>query len=96
MLILVDKSTSMFASNLPNGGSGPFGTSPDRWEAMRAAVAALEPFDARPHWGKLFAMDPAAVRGRYPRLTDFTRLMRERDPDGKFRNEFVDRYLSGP
>jgi von Willebrand factor type A domain len=44
VLILVDKSTSMFASNLPNGGSGPFGTSPDRWEAMRAAVAALEPF----------------------------------------------------
>jgi hypothetical protein len=34
----------MFASNLPNGGSGPFGTSPDRWEAMRAAVKELRPF----------------------------------------------------
>jgi len=44
VLVLVDKSTSMFASNLPNGASGPFGTSPDRWEAMRLAIAALEPF----------------------------------------------------
>lgn len=44
VLILVDKSTSMFASNLPNGGSPAFGTKSDRWEAMRDAVAALEPF----------------------------------------------------
>jgi xylitol oxidase len=38
-------------------------------------------------------MDPAAVRASYPRIGDFQRLLRESDPAGKFRNEFVDRYL---
>lgn len=56
VLMLVDRSTSMFKSNLPTGeggqttcfdGSSPeFGTEPDRWTAMRAAVAALEPLAA--------------------------------------------------
>ncbi len=43
VLMLVDRSTSMFASNLPNGASPPFGDYPDRWEAVRVAVAGLEP-----------------------------------------------------
>jgi xylitol oxidase len=61
---------------------------------LAAVEERLAQFDARPHWGKLFDLDPATLRGRYPRLPDFTRLMRERDPDGKFRNDFIDRYVS--
>lgn len=71
----------------------------DDTAAVVPVVAAVEerlaPFDARPHWGKLFAMEPAALRDRYPRLPDFGRLLRERDPEGKFRNDFIDRYVSG-
>lgn len=71
----------------------------DDTAAVLPVVAAVEerlaPFDARPHWGKLFDMDPAVLRGRYPRLPDFGRLLRERDPEGKFRNDFIDRYVSG-
>jgi D-arabinono-1,4-lactone oxidase len=55
----------------------------------------LVPLGAVPHWGKLFTMAPAVVRSRYPRLADFRELVRHHDPDGKFRNEFLDRYIFG-
>jgi xylitol oxidase len=56
--------------------------------------AALEPFDARPHWGKLFAADAAAIAPRYERLGDFTRLAERLDPRGAFRNPWLtDRVL---
>jgi xylitol oxidase len=55
----------------------------------------LEPFEARPHWGKLFAMSPARLKSRYERLPDFQKLAREFDPHGKFRNEFLDTNLFG-
>ncbi|WP_298458997.1 D-arabinono-1,4-lactone oxidase [uncultured Cellulomonas sp.] len=53
----------------------------------------LAPFAPRPHWGKVFGTDPAEVRAQYPRADDFRRLAAEMDPDGKFRNDFLDRYL---
>ncbi|MFF3942486.1 FAD-binding protein [Streptomyces phaeofaciens] len=56
---------------------------------VRAVEAALEPFAPRPHWGKVFETPAAVVRGRYPRLGDFTALARELDPAGKFTNAFV-------
>jgi alditol oxidase len=67
------------------------------WAAVAPVLAQVEdrlaPLQARPHWGKLFAMSPEAVRGAYPRLDDFRRLMRDYDPAGKFRNDLLDRYL---
>jgi xylitol oxidase len=53
----------------------------------------LAPFDARPHWGKLFEMAPARLRALYPRLPNFRSLVHELDPAGKFRNAFLDRYI---
>jgi hypothetical protein len=46
VLLVLDRSTSMFSSLLPHGGSAEFGAHPDRWEALRAAVAGLEPHSA--------------------------------------------------
>ncbi|GAA2854849.1 alditol oxidase [Streptosporangium fragile] len=64
------------------------------WPAVRrvlgAVEEALEPFEARPHWGKLFTMSPERVRSLYGRLPDFRELTGEYDPAGKFRNPFVD------
>ncbi|MET4157219.1 FAD-binding protein [Agromyces sp. PvR057] len=55
--------------------------------------AALAPFDARPHWGKLF--DPADAVERmpqlYPRWHDFAGLRARLDPNGVFRNGFLER-----
>lgn len=69
------------------------------WPAVRELLPALEaalvPLGAAPHWGKLFTMAPADIARRFPRLTDFRALVREFDPDGKFRNPFLDEYVFG-
>ena len=69
------------------------------WPAVRVALPvvekALELFDARPHWGKLFTMPADEVRSRYPKLSDFVELVRRHDPNGTFRNNFLDRYVFG-
>ncbi|MGH9842822.1 MAG: FAD-binding protein [Blastocatellia bacterium] len=54
----------------------------------------LAPFGARPHWGKLFTIPPAELRFRYERYADFQQLLRQYDPKGKFRNEFLDLNLA--
>jgi xylitol oxidase len=56
---------------------------------VRRVEEALEGFDARPHWGKVFTVPAAVLRDRYPRLDDFRALARELDPEGKFANAFV-------
>jgi xylitol oxidase len=61
--------------------------------AVRAVEEALGPFGARPHWGKVFTVPAATVRGLYPRLPDAGALARSFDPDGVFRNGFVEEYL---
>ena len=34
-------------------------------DVLPAVEAALQPFGARPHWGKLFTMEPAAVAAQF-------------------------------
>ena len=60
---------------------------------LTAIEEQLAPYDARPHWGKLFNLGPEVLRERYPRYADFQRLLGRYDPAGKFRNEFLDRYF---
>ncbi|WP_329333247.1 FAD-binding protein [Streptomyces sp. NBC_00663] len=55
----------------------------------RRLEEALDGFEARPHWGKVFTTPGAALRERYPRLDDFRALARDLDPSGKFANGFV-------
>ena len=73
------------------------------WKPKTAEVMALlpqietklAPFGARPHWGKLFTVSPAHLAGLYPQIDKFRALLRRYDPQGKFRNEFVERNLFG-
>lgn len=68
------------------------------WKRDQAAVeralvdveAALAPFEARPHWGKLFLADAAALAPLYERLPDFARLVERLDPRGVFRNDWLE------
>ncbi|MFD8721340.1 FAD-binding protein [Streptomyces sp. NPDC059629] len=60
---------------------------------VRELEAALEPFDPRPHWGKVYTAPAELLRGRYPRLDDFRSLVRTLDPGGKFANPFVQDVL---
>jgi len=67
------------------------------WPAVSQLLPVLEaqlaPLGARPHWGKLFTLAPALVQAGYPQLPRFRELLNAYDPDGKFRNDFVERYV---
>lgn len=56
---------------------------------------ALAPFAPRPHWGKIFTLKPAVLQSRIEKLADFKKIMEKHDPEGKFRNEFIDTNLFG-
>lgn len=56
---------------------------------------ALEPFGARPHWGKVFTLTPNVLQSRIEKLNEFKALMIKHDPEGKFRNDFIDTNLFG-
>src|SRR6266496_1185489 len=62
-------------------------------EAVQQMVAqiedALSPFEARPHWGKVFHADAAAIAALYKRHSDFVRLLERLDPRGAFRNSWL-------
>jgi xylitol oxidase len=66
---------------------------PAVYAVLPLVEAALEPFGARPHWGKCFTLDARTVRAVNPRLADFAALRSELDPSGKFGNDFLDRYV---
>ncbi|TJY43101.1 FAD-binding protein [Cohnella pontilimi] len=53
----------------------------------------LEPFHARPHWGKLFTMQPDRLQSLYEKLPEFRELLLRYDPQGKFRNAFLSKYI---
>ncbi len=56
---------------------------------------ALAPFEARPHWGKVFTMSTDDVRHRVPRLNEAARLRNHRDPDGYFLNDHLAGLFDG-
>jgi alditol oxidase len=53
----------------------------------------LAPFNAKPHWGKLFTMAPAHLHSLYSRLPDFLQQVKQYDPQGKFHNQFLDHNI---
>lgn len=69
------------------------------WEEVRNVLPIIEeqlfPFNARPHWAKLFMMSPARFEALYEKLPDFRQLLQHYDPQGKFRNAFLDKYIFG-
>jgi xylitol oxidase len=73
------------------------------WKPEREAVGgmlvqletALVPFETRPHWGKLFNADAAAIAPLYERMSDFIRLVERLDPRGAFRNSWLEAHVLG-
>jgi xylitol oxidase len=57
--------------------------------------AVLAPFNARPHWGKLFTISAAQLASRYEKLEEFKALVAKYDPTGKFRNDFLEKTIFG-
>ncbi len=69
---------------------------PDAVQEMVAQIEdALTPFEARPHWGKVFHADAAAIALLYKRHSDFVRLVERLDPRGAFRNSWLKARVLG-
>jgi xylitol oxidase len=66
-------------------------------EAVKRVLAelerTLEPFGARPHWGKLFLAQARTIGPLYERLPDFRALCERLDPRGAFRNPWLERHV---
>jgi alditol oxidase len=57
--------------------------------------SALAPFEARPHWGKLFMLEAASISRLYPRLPDFLQLADKLDPRRAFTNRWFSAHVRG-
>jgi L-gulonolactone oxidase len=64
------------------------------WEPyFRAVEEIMESYGGRPHWGKRHFQTADTLAEHYPAWEDFGRVRRRLDPDGAFRNEYLDRVL---
>lgn len=98
-LVLVSELRSMAADDLwlssahQRSGVGIHTTWVQDESRVHAAVAelesVLEPYEFRPHWGKVFSTSELARR--YPRWDDAVALVREADPRGVFAGPFTER-----
>ncbi|MBB3083919.1 FAD-binding protein [Geodermatophilus sabuli] len=57
--------------------------------------AALDPFGARPHWGKVFRSGATRIAPLYERHADFVDLVQRLDPRGAFRNDWLEERVLG-
>ncbi len=67
------------------------------WAAVKAVLPMIEeqlaPFDPRPHWAKLFTLAPSRLQSQYVKLADYRALLQHYDPNGKTRNEYLNRNI---
>jgi len=63
---------------------------------FRGVEAIMDPLGGRPHWGKMHYQTAATLAPRYPRWDDFAAVRRRLDPEGRFRNAYLDRVLGPP
>ena len=63
------------------------------WPAVQKLLPMIEeqlaPFAARPHWAKLFTMPADRLDAQYVKLPEFRSLLKQYDPEGKFRNDYL-------
>ena len=64
------------------------------WASLQKLLPLVEdrlaPFAPRPHWGKLSTLSGGEIQARYPKANDFRALAQRYDPQGKFRNAYLD------
>jgi alditol oxidase len=69
------------------------------WASVQKLLPIIEkelaPYNVRPHWGKLFTISPATLKKIYTRMPEFIALARNYDPQGKFRNDFLNQNIFG-
>lgn len=56
--------------------------------------AALQAFEARPHWGKIFTLPADTLRSRYEKFEAFVQLKEKYDPQGVLSNAYLKKSLN--
>lgn len=64
-------------------------------DALKHVEAALAPYGARPHWGKVFLPGQEPTADLYPRHADFRKLVAQMDPTAKFSNSWLRTNITG-
>ncbi len=62
---------------------------------FRGVEAIMDDVGGRPHWGKMHYQRAETLAPRYPEWSRFQAVRARLDPDGRFRNPYLDRVL-GP
>jgi alditol oxidase len=67
------------------------------WPAVSKLLPVIErelaPFDACPHWGKVFTTSPNELKRVHQKMPQFIELSKKFDPQGKFRNQFLNQNI---
>jgi FAD-linked oxidoreductase len=67
------------------------------WESyFRSVEAIMDAYGGRPHWGKRHFQTAGTLAERYPRWEEFLAARARLDPEGAFRNQYLDRVLGPP
>lgn len=62
-------------------------------KVLPSVEKALEPFEPRPHWGKISSIPTERVQALYPKINEFRWLLEEFDPSAKFRNAYLEKAI---
>ncbi|XP_006455867.1 hypothetical protein AGABI2DRAFT_195196 [Agaricus bisporus var. bisporus H97] len=73
----------------------PYGLNVPYRDLFGKFEAILARHQGRPHWAKAHMLRPDDLRRLYPRFDDFRRVLNRVDPDGTFRNEYIQRHIFG-
>jgi L-gulono-1,4-lactone dehydrogenase len=63
---------------------------------FRAVEDIMRSYGGRPHWGKLHFRERDDLRDAYPQWEGFASVRAKLDPEGRFRNPYLDRVLGPP
>ncbi len=66
---------------------------PEVQKLLPEIEAVLAPFGVRPHWGKLYTINKGTIQNSYERFPDFLKLLKQYDPNGKFKNDYLNRII---
>ena len=66
---------------------------PEVMQLLPVIEQALTPYNAKPHWGKLFTYTHKDLLSRYEKMPAFIDIIKKYDPKGKFSNAFIERNL---
>lgn len=72
----------------------PTGTPFERY--FRGVEAIMDRVGGRPHWGKMHFQTAETLAPRYPEWSRFQDVRAKLDPEGRFRNAYLDRVLGVP